>query len=290
MLQMITIHNADLTVIISTSGAEIQSVRTPSGTEFLWEGDPAIWAGHAPILFPICGGLKDDAYTLNGVTHSLQKHGFIQSALFEVVRMREDEVVLSSHETKETLASFPFRFVFTVTFRLEGNRLVVTYQVENRDQNTMYFSMGGHEAYATPEGVNAYEIVFEKDESLATNEIYGNLLGHEKKPLVSGKVLPLKEAYFSVDALVLESLRSRAVTLRRRDGGRSVRVTFPGFDHLLLWQTYKAPYLCIEPWSGMPDFVDVDGNIAHKPYITALDGGQTYTLTHTITFSEGDQG
>ena len=195
---------------------------------------------------------------------------------------------LAATETEETLTTFPWHFTFTATFRLEGNRLAITYAVENRDGDTMYFSVGGHEGYALPEGVDAYEAVFDEEEELAINSLHGNLLGHDKKLIATGPVLPMKNEYFAVDALVFETLNSRGVTLRHRGGGRSIRVEFPGFDHLLFWQMHNAPYLCIEPWNGMPDFLDVDGDITHKPYITALDGGKTYTLTHTITFSEGE--
>ena len=40
--------------------------------------------------------------------------------------------------------------------------------------------------------------------------------------------------------------------------------------------------------NGMPDFADADGDIAKKTYITALPGGESYTSTHTMTFTEGN--
>ena len=52
-MSLITIKNQFLTVDISTTGAEIQSARDWSGKEYIWQGDPAFWNKHAPILFPI---------------------------------------------------------------------------------------------------------------------------------------------------------------------------------------------------------------------------------------------
>ena len=287
MSQIVTIKNDCLTVEISTLGAEIQSVCTEHGTEFIWEGNPAVWKGRCPILFPICGGLKDDSYTLNGKAYHLQKHGFIRSAEFEVVSLTEDEAVLAVHETEETLKSYPWRFTFYAAFRLQENRLVVSYTVKNDSEETMYFNVGAHEGYATPEGVDAYELVFEEEEELGINSLHGNLIGHDKKPFFRGKVLPLQAEMFAVDAMIFEELRSRALTLRHREGGRSVRVEYPDLEHLLVWQMCGAPYVCIEPWGGMPDFVDADGDITHKAFITALKSGDTYISTHTITFAEG---
>ena len=57
-MSLITIKNEALTVDISTIGAEMQSVREADGTERLWQGDPAFSAGRAPVMFPVCGGLK----------------------------------------------------------------------------------------------------------------------------------------------------------------------------------------------------------------------------------------
>ena len=288
MSTIITLQNDHLTVDISTRGAEILSVRSARGTEFIWEGDPAVWAGHAPIMFPICGGLKEDSYFLNGRQYQQQKHGYIRFEEFTPVRVSACEAVLAATHNEETLKTFPWQYTFTASFCLEGDGLAVTYAVENRDSSTMYFSVGGHEAYATPEGVDAYEIAFEKDEQLAVNSLHGNLLGHDRHPIASCRVLPLNKEFFAVDALIFEELCSRAVTLRHKDGRRAVRVEFPGFDHLLLWQKYDAPYLCVEPWTGMPDFIDSDNDITHKPYITALEAGKSYAVTHTITFTEGE--
>lgn len=287
MSQIVTMQNEYLIVAVSTRGAEIQSVRTPGGTEFIWEGDPGIWKGRTPILFPICGGLKEDTYTLNGRTYHQQKHGFIRFAEFRILRAEATRLVLASEATEETLETFPWHFTFIVTYQLEGKSLTVSYTVENKENTTMYFNLGGHEGYALPEGIEEYELVFEEEEQLAVNSLSGNLIGHDKKPLMQGRVLPLKKEYFSVDAIILEELRSRALTLRHKNGGRAVHVAFPDLSHLLVWQVCGAPFVCIEPWNGMPDFADADGDITHKAYITALEGHGSFTSTHTITFTEG---
>ena len=49
-----TIHNAVLTAEIDSHGAELCSLRSNlTGTEYIWQADPEIWARHAPLLFPI---------------------------------------------------------------------------------------------------------------------------------------------------------------------------------------------------------------------------------------------
>ena len=43
-----TIHNDALTVAIDGLGAQLMSITAADGTEYLWNGDPAYWAGRAP--------------------------------------------------------------------------------------------------------------------------------------------------------------------------------------------------------------------------------------------------
>ena len=56
------------TAVADTRGAELISYRDDSGTEYIWNGDPAYWTGHNPLLFPIVGSLKNDEAQIEGGT------------------------------------------------------------------------------------------------------------------------------------------------------------------------------------------------------------------------------
>ena len=75
-MAVIEIKNSKLTVGINTCGSELMYINSSRGTEFLWNGDEKMWSYRAPVLFPICGKLKDDTYTYNGKKYILKKHGF----------------------------------------------------------------------------------------------------------------------------------------------------------------------------------------------------------------------
>ena len=157
---MITIKNDKLTVEISENGAELQSVKTPDGREWLWNGDKTYWTGRAPICFPICGGLKDDQFIWNGKTYNLNKHGFAKKSVFSVGSVWDSGAVLTLASSEATKEMYPFDFVLYVIYELDGNSLKVTYKVENTGTDTMFFSIGAHEGYMTPEGIEDYKVVF----------------------------------------------------------------------------------------------------------------------------------
>ena len=61
------LENENLRVTVESHGAELVSVvNKQTGAEMLWQADPAVWARHAPVLFPYCGRLKDGAFRACG--------------------------------------------------------------------------------------------------------------------------------------------------------------------------------------------------------------------------------
>ena len=281
-MALITIANNQLKVSISTAGAEIQSIRDAQGQECLWQGDAAFWTGRAPILFPVAGGFRDGCYELMGVRYDMPKHGFVRSLEWQVEAAETDHAVFLMQEKHP---GFPFDYDLRAIFTLQGNALRVDYQVSSRDDRPFYFSVGAHEAYATPEGIEQYTVHFDETETLAHALLDGSQNTHETQLIKENtKELALKQEYFAVDALVFRTLKSRGVTLV--GGGRKIRVDFPDHPYLLLWTKPNAPYICIEPWCNGPDFVDADPRIDHKPGFMRLEKGQTITRTHTITFVE----
>jgi len=285
MIKMLQLKNEYLTVEISTYGAEIQRVTASDGTEFLWNGDPAVWNGRAPILFPICGGLKDDKYIYNGKEYTLQKHGFAKEKTFCIAHHEDTRAELTFSADEETKKNYPFDFVFHAEFALDKNTLNVSYHIENLTDSEMYFSVGAHEAYACPEGIGAYSIEFDKTETLDQYMVNGSLLETEPVRMAENiKELLLKPEYFAVDALIFKHLNSNKVALKHNDSNKKITVSFPEHEYLLFWTIPGANYLCIEPWCGFPDSVDSNYDFKHKEGILCVAANQTKALTHTITF------
>ena len=72
------LRNDQLTVEIDALGGELRSIRTPDGTEYLWQGDPAYWKSRAVNIFPYVARLWGGKYTYQGKTYALGNHGFVR--------------------------------------------------------------------------------------------------------------------------------------------------------------------------------------------------------------------
>ena len=280
---MVTLSNSKITVKIAKRGAEIKSIDS-FGKEYMWSADPKIWGKSAPIMFPICGGLKEGRYELFGKSYSMSKHGFARNSDFDVEKIEKDKVTLVLHDSEETRAIYPFKFNFRVSFAISDESLSVTYDVENLSDTPMYASFGAHEGYACPEGIEKYEVIMPEKETLYASGLNGELVtDYYKLMCENGNKIPLREVDFFIDAVVFRNIKNKSVTLKNKENGRGVRVDFPEFDNLVLWHKYNSPYLCIEPWCGLPDVSGSSFDFTEKDGIKKIDVGERLSRTHVIT-------
>ena len=280
---MITISNSEISVTVARRGAEIQSIQR-GGVEYMWSKDPAFWASSAPIMFPMCGGLKNGRYELDGKSYEMPKHGFAKISDFEVEAKSDTSLTLILRDNEKTREMYPFAFAFRVKFELDGASLKVTYDAENLDDKTMYCTFGAHEAYACPEGIEAYELIFSDKETLYAYALNGDILTDYTKLIVNdSNKLVLDDSFFTLDAVVFKDVKSNSVTLKSTVSDRQVKVDFDGFDYLVLWHKHTAPYLCIEPWCGLSDLAGSSYNFAEKAGMHALTPGSRFARTHVIT-------
>lgn len=283
-MENITIRSENITVQISPMGAEIQSVQDAMGRERMWQGDESVWSGRAPILFPVAGGLRDDYYLWQGKKYPMPKHGFVRRRAWQVETVTENAATFLMTDKHE---GFPFDYALRAVFRAEGDTLQVTYRVSNLQKEPFYFSIGAHEAYLLPGGIEAYAVHFDEEERLDRYVIEGNSILNEPVCMAEKtKVLPLKYADYTVDALVFKHLKSKGVTIRGGDG-RSIRVEAPEHPVTMFWTkpNMNAPYLCIEPWCNAPDMVDAPYEIDRKFGFLRLEAGETVERSHFITFT-----
>jgi len=144
----ITIKNQNLQVSADTLGAQLMSIRTDN-CQYLWQGDEKYWKDRAPLLFPFIARLYGEKYTVDGKQYSLPIHG-IASKMEFTPRATEHSLTMTLESNEETLKCYPFPFILTETYALEGNTLHVRHCVRNTGEKNMYFGLGGHPGFRVP--------------------------------------------------------------------------------------------------------------------------------------------
>ena len=290
---MVTLKNPRLTVEIDDLGAQLCSVKNAGGTEYIWQADPAIWARHAPLLFPVIGRLQNGQYTHQGQTYSISSHGFARDSRFEVLEQGEARAVFRLTQSPEALAVYPFPFVLTVTYVLEDNRLTKTCRVENPGQEEMLFELGAHDGFRAPlepgESMDDYAILLPGLEAITPYGMDQEGITTPKSGTISleGGRLPLKPSTFGLDTVILDQLPQRRAVLADKAGHPRVTLDFADFPYLGIWtpdKPFDTNYVCIEPWSTLPDAVFVGRGLEDKQGIRRLAPGQADTLSYTTTF------
>lgn len=280
-----TIENEKLRVSIDEIGAQLMSVATkPDGHEYLWQGDPAYWSGRAYNLFPVIGRMYKMQYDYRGKTYDMPLHGVIRKNRLSVATQEKDKISFMYTDNENTRSLYPFSFLYTVAFALDGNRLIVTTSVKNTDDKPIHFGVGGHPGFFVPmeEGLafEDYYVLFENAKEVKRCVMSDDVLFTGETPVypLKDNKLPLSHALFPVDALVLVGTGGRA-TIASDKGKRRVTMNYPDMKYMGLWQkpASDAPYLCLEPWSMLPASVGGRDDFETKPDMTHLPVGETYT-------------
>lgn len=286
-----TIENEYLTVSVEDIGAQLKSIyHKKSETEFLWQGDPKYWKGRAYNLFPIVGRLYDGKYTYNGKTYELERHGFARDKKFYLCEKSGEEMTFNISSDDETLPSYPFRFIFKITFKLEKNKLIVSYSVQNTGEEKMYFGLGAHPGFNVPFAggkFEDYEIRFDAP-CKPLRELLGEtyLMADKTVPfdLDENFALELNHSLFDDDAVVLRNT-SGSLTLEKKGEKKGVKVEYSDMPFVGIWHAPKtdAPYVCIEPWANLPSKEGQTEDLTKKENIGVAEAGETVKTVMSIT-------
>lgn len=279
------IENDHFVCAIESLGAEIRSLKRKSdGKEFIWPINKDIWASSSPVLFPSIGNIKMNKIVFNGEEYAMPKHGIVRNnERLKFTQISTSECAFNLATSSETLKQYPFDFSFTVSYKLEENRLIMRYEVENKDEMPMPFSWGGHTAYlcdlSNGKKLSDYVVEFPEGAELKLNhlESSGLLSTSTKNFETKDSILELSNTLFNEDALVFSDINFEWVRLRRKDQTKGVLVTFEGFPNLALWSKPKADYLCIEPWLGLPDREDESIDLTEKSTYKVLSPKEKFS-------------
>ena len=285
---VIELKSDQLQVQFQTFGGALSSIKDKDGVEYLWQGDPTYWSGQAPVLFPICGSVRNDTvvYENKDGSHEIGKiprHGLVRKKEFDLVDQTDNSVTFAIEDTEEMYENYPYHFRLEITYIVTGKTIRTEYKIYNKEsEKSMPYFIGGHPGFNCPlladEVYEDYYLEFEEPETCSVPKPFpktGMLDFKDRSSwLDNQKELDLNYDLFSYDAVTLDELESRKVALRSRKHDKGLRLHFEEFPNLIIWSTLnKGPFIALEPWSGLSTSLEEGDRLEEKKDVRILKPG-----------------
>lgn len=281
------LSNDTIVIEVAEQGAELVSLKK-GGREYLWNGDPAFWNRHAPILFPAVGKPFNNELHIDGKSYVMKQHGFARDSAFEALG---DGRLQMAHAV--STEQYPYLFSLEAQYRLSGSSVEVIWTVTNLDSRDMHFQIGAHPGFMLPAynaGDTTHGLIryYDRDGSPVSPIIVSALDDGNRIPLAAPHRIPAEMPVtadtFAHDALIFEDSQVAKAVLCDKQGIPILSVSCPQAEAFGIWAPHKegCPFVCLEPWCGICDTKGFSGDISDRSYSHRLAPKAQYRFTYTI--------
>lgn len=287
----IEITSGKSSAVLGLNGAQLNSL-VKDGREYLWQGNPDFWSGQAPVCFPIVGVLPEGKSKAFGKECVMSRHGVARINPFQVFEAYKNSVTFIQQSSEETKKQFPFDYELKIKYTIVGDTVTNEYIITNTGDERLPFVIGGHPAFNCPvdddECFEDYRVVFDKPitKPCLRPDHHTGLVDTSKTYdiMQGGDTLNLRHDLFEEnDALIFEGCESKSATLVGKNG-RGIKIEFQDMNNLLIWSAVgSAPFVALEPWTGIAGCLDEDGIFEHKRGMTILEPNETASFKFKIT-------
>jgi galactose mutarotase-like enzyme len=221
--------------------------------------------GGNPILFPICGQLKEGKYELEGKAYTMKNHGVARISSWEVLGTRHSEsatIILKLTSNEETKKEFPFDFELIFTYILKDGKLTIEQEYINKSHKEMPMQAGFH-PYFKAENKN---ISYETDANKYFDYNDMQIKNYKGKIDLTNMV---KSAAF-VDS------NKNSISFLLEDLKRKITIEYAeDFKYIVVWSVKDKDFVCVEPWTAKNGALNTGEGLLHikpeeslKTYIT----------------------
>lgn len=229
----------------------------------LLESGNDIFAGGLPILFPICGTLTNDAFSVNDKQYKIMDHGFARLLPWTVTQVADNKnaLTLELTDNAQTRESYPFSFRCTATFALNNRTLTVNFRLENQDDCVIPFFSGFHPFFYTK---NKDALHFDLD---AENSYIDYVC--DQKKTYDGSI----DFSQPVDFLfhLNPSAQYCSAMVDMNDKFKISLETCHAYEYVVLWTEQGQDFVCMEPWMSMPDAMNTKQGLHYVKKSDSLD-------------------
>jgi len=287
-----SLENNEIKIKIDSFGAELKSlISIDENIEYLWQGDPKFWNRSSPVLFPIVGKLLDNSYIYKNKEYFMSQHGFARDKEFLLVKQNETMLKFLLKDDENSLKIYPFSFELYITYEIKNRSLKVSYDVVNKSNDKMYFSIGAHPAFnwTLDENIEKQEDYYFEFETLKENGLNrfplleNGISTNLENIKLKDKKLAISKDIFRNDALIFKNENINNIKLKNSINNRFIQMNFEGFSYLGLWSKPSgAAFVCIEPWCGIADFIGSNKKLENKVGINILERDDTFSKFYCV--------
>lgn len=269
------LDNGILTLELTNVGGEM-SCLTYKGMDVLYKGDGQYWKGKNPTLFPFISSPKDKKYVLDGKEYPCRNHGLIRYSTLDTVTDDGEIVKMRLVSNEDTLKEYPFKFEYNITYKLDGNKVIINYDITNLDDKNMPFTFGLHPGFIVRD-FNEMSLVFDSDE--VGHALDNNTRRVDKIEL--GSYTNFLNDLDKYKTVILKDLKSEYVDLKMKE--YTVRVDMSKFKYLGLWSADpKSGFMCIEPWLSINPIENSKSPFEEGFEIETLKPNETFSIDYYI--------
>lgn len=285
---MYTLENEGLIIETKSSGAELTRIYSKKyDKEILWNGDKKYWGRQSPILFPIVGRLKENKTLIEDKIYNINQHGFARDMDFDLINKDKNSITYKLTSNEKSRQIYPYNFNLFISYTIIGEKVKISWKVENIDSQDIYFSIGGHPAFniSSKENLTDYYVEFKCRKNVNKVNLEGPYY-NEIEEVNSLELLDLNPSVFENDAIIYTNIDE--ISLKSRKEEFYINVNIKDFPLVGIWSPYykdtntTAPFICIEPWYGLADSIHSDKIYKNKKYINKLNIGESFEVSYNI--------
>lgn len=288
---MLQIENEYLRVRVTEKGGSMTSIYDKKrNEELLYQPIEESWQGQDVCVFPFVARLVDGKYHFHGKEYSFKNHGLIRYMKgFGYSDGRDLLIEFVSDE--DTFKRYPFSFRFYSYYHLEKNSLMVHYFVFNDSSFDMPFMVGGHPAFLLPGerkekefDISGNYLTFEKEEKLIriAQEETSSFNVEDVDYGITDKISLNKKMFEKINTYIFKANDFSRITLHKKDG-HTITMDKGNTPFFTLWSGNSyGNFIAMEPWNGIPDYVNPNLEMDKKPGIQMLKPRGKFDFSYKI--------
>lgn len=285
------IKNEYYSLTVSTLGAELVSLKSADGYEYIWQNEgEKFWRSHAPLLFPVCGRLKNQKYTYREKEYLMGLHGFLRDMDFAVASKEGGHITMTFSSNDESKKAYPFSFVAIANYELRADELIFSFTLTNTGSEEMPYMFGWHPGFNLPTNdkvdINDFKMEFENTVSLKRHGIQNGafVCPDATEYKIPDGAYHLNEAeIYESDTMIFTS-HNNALKLYADTLPYLLEMSWSeNLPYLCIWKSpaSDAKFICIEPWSDIPNDGAHEENFDTRK-MSRLKAKESETFTYTL--------